>query len=122
MNTLEKPKEHLVLDDILSLLGEEYTTNQDKRNARKRLARRLRNMEEQTNSQLLFGKEGSRLWSTRAALRHVWPHLIPPEKSVNERVAEVAEDIVSSFEDRICMLEAKVDVLAGIIRKDRQAA
>lgn len=117
-----KEADALELKDILRMFGEDY--GDDERewyNAKKRLSTRIRNMEEQTGIPILFGKKGSRLWTTRQCLRHAWPHIVPQEAPVAEQVAEVAEGIVEAFEERVATLEAKVDVLAAAVGRSNSS-
>lgn len=115
--------EHIDLRGILKMLGETYDDPQLLRYAKKRLQRRISNVEEQTGTRILFGgggKGGRKLWTTKSALRHVWPHLVPEQQAVTEEIADVAKDITERFEDRVSELEMKVDILTAELVKTKE--
>ena len=123
MRDASELKEQLKMRELLTYLGEDY--GDDERgwyNAKRRLVSRLRSMEESTGKTILQGggSTGSDLWTTKSALRDVWPHLFPDDGSVSREVREVAEEIVARFEDRISEAYERIDVLAGELRKVKQ--
>ena len=114
----DRISEQLTLDQVLAELGEHYHGKQNQVNARCRLRNRLRNIEELTGKKLIVGEEGTRQWTTRAALRDAWPHLIE-DKTREEVITDSVKEYVAQFLERIVILEEKVKILAREVVKLR---
>lgn len=118
---------HMSLDDILHDIGDWHDLLRDRINARNRLVTRLRNVEEATGKKILMGggksqTAGVRLWTTRAAMKNAWPHLIE-DATDEEALALVVAEKVSEFVERLDMMDKQVNVMARTLaRMDKRSS